>query len=80
MFETLANSLVHLFYVYAAAGLLFALCFIALGISHIDHEADESSLGFRLIIVPGVITFWPLLAIRWIGGRREPPTQKDPHR
>lgn len=80
MLETLANSLVHLSYVYAAAGLLFALCFVAIGISRVDHEAEGSSLGFRLIILPGVIAFWPLLAIRWVGERREPPSQKDSHR
>lgn len=80
MSETIANSLIHLLYLYAAAGLLFALCFVTIGLRRIDHEANSSSWGFRLIIVPGVIAFWPLLAIRWIGGRREPPMQRDPHR
>jgi hypothetical protein len=80
MLENLANSLATIFYAYAALGLLFAAVFLTIGISRIDHEAQGARLGFRLIITPGVIALWPLLAYRWFAGITEPPLQKDPHR
>jgi hypothetical protein len=80
MLENFANSLVTIFYAYAALGALFAITFLTVGIARIDHEAKGAGRGFRLIIVPGVIALWPLLAYRWFTGITEPPPQKDPHR
>lgn len=80
MLEIAANSLVTIFYAYAALGTLFAITFLTIGISRLDHEAQGAGLGFRLIISPGVIALWPLLAYRWFAGVTEPPPQKDPHR
>jgi len=53
--------------VYAAVGLLFAILFITIGVQRIDHAAHGASLGFRLIILPGVAALWPLLLNRWVG-------------
>jgi hypothetical protein len=36
------------------------------GIYRLDKQARQSSLGFRLIILPGVVALWPLLLKRWI--------------
>lgn len=80
MLENLANSLVTIFYAYVALGALFAITFLTIGIARIDHEAQGSGLGFRLMIAPGAIALWPLLAYRWFTGITEPPLQKDPHR
>lgn len=54
--------------VYAAAGVVFALAFILLGISRIDNGAKGAGLGFRLLILPGLIALWPLMLIRWLSG------------
>lgn len=53
--------------VYACAGGLFAGAFLVRGVAQVDHAARNAPLGFRLIILPGVIALWPLLAIRWRG-------------
>lgn len=53
---------------YAAAGLVFALLFLALGLIRIDNGAKGAGLGFRLMILPGLIALWPLMLIRWLSG------------
>ena len=53
---------------YGALGFLFALAFLSVGIGRIDPGARTSGLGFRLIILPGVIALWPLMLVRWIVG------------
>ena len=51
---------------YAAVGLVFAIAFVSRGVSRIDGHAARASLGFRLVILPGVTAFWPVLLHRWI--------------
>jgi hypothetical protein len=53
---------------YAAAGLLFALPFLAWGLPRIDTAARGTSLAFRLIILPGAIALWPVLLRWWLRG------------
>ena len=65
--------------VYVALGFAFALAFVIVGIERVDPEAHGSGWPFRLLIVPGVTAFWPLLLRRWVAGTGT-PTQKDPHR
>jgi hypothetical protein len=50
---------------YIGAGLLFALVFLSVGVQRIDDAARGASLGFRLLVLPGVTLLWPLLAWRW---------------
>lgn len=52
--------------IYLCAGLLFAIPFVLKGVDVIDEGAHGSGWGFRLIIVPGTIAFWPLLLRRWM--------------
>ncbi len=51
---------------YAAAGAIFAIAFVFFGIARIDPVARHSSIGFRLIVMPGVAALWPLLLGRWL--------------
>jgi hypothetical protein len=51
---------------YLLMGLLFAIPFVIKGVSKIDEGAHGSAWGFRMIIIPGTIVFWPLLLKRWI--------------
>ena len=53
---------------YAAAGAVFAGAFLLLGITRIDNGAKGAGLGFRLLILPGLIALWPLMLIRWLSG------------
>lgn len=54
---------------YVAAGALFAAAFVTWGVGRVDPVARAGSPGFRLIILPGVIALWPLLASRWFARR-----------
>jgi len=52
--------------VYLALGFLFMIPFIVRGVDKIDEGAHGSSIGFRIIIVPGVIVFWIVLLRKWM--------------
>lgn len=64
---------------YASLGVLFSVPFVLKGVTRIDPSAQGGTVGFRLIILPGVVAFWPLLAKRWIWGN-SPPTEVNAHR
>ncbi len=65
MAERIAIYLATLAAVYSAAGVVFALAFLARGIERIDPAAHGASWGFRCLIAPGVVALWPWLARRW---------------
>jgi hypothetical protein len=52
--------------VYLIAGFLFAIAFITKGITKVDEGASGSGWGFRIIIIPGIMVFWPVLLKKWI--------------
>jgi len=52
--------------VYLIAGLAFAIPFVTKGVTQIDEGAAGSKWGFRIIIIPGVMVFWPLLLRKWM--------------
>ena len=66
--------------VYLLCGLVFAIPFVWLGVGRIDPHAAQGSWGFRVLIIPGTMFFWPLLAARWIKGVKEPPEERNAHR
>jgi hypothetical protein len=53
---------------YAAVGAAFAALFLIIGLNRIDNGAKGAGLGFRLLIIPGLIALWPLMLIRWLSG------------
>jgi hypothetical protein len=65
---------------YLVCGLVFAVPFVLVGVMRIDSHARHSSWGFRLLIIPGVMAFWPLLLKRWFSGVKEPPEEYNAHR
>lgn len=75
----LANGIVVALGLYLLAGLAFAVPFLLRGIARVDPAAHGSGVGFRLIVLPGVIAMWPLLARRWLRGT-PPPTERNAHR
>ncbi|MDX2045784.1 MAG: hypothetical protein SFU87_03310, partial [Chitinophagaceae bacterium] len=52
--------------IYLLCGLLFAIAFVIKGVDVIDEGAHGSGIGFRIIIIPGVIMFWPVLLKKWM--------------
>jgi hypothetical protein len=54
--------------VYVSLGLIFASAFVTVGVGRIDPAARGSAALFRLLIVPGTVALWPVLARRWWKG------------
>ena len=65
---------------YLACGLVFAILFALVGVKKIDPHAAHGSWGFRLLVIPGTMAFWPLLLRRWATGTKEPPEECNAHR
>jgi hypothetical protein len=80
MLEQAAIVLVRALYLYGAIGIVFALVFVVKGVQQIDEEAVGTGWGFRLLILPGCMAFWPLLLRRWVSGRHTLPEERNPHR
>ena len=57
--------------IYLALGMLFVIPFLMKGLNKIDEGAQGSTIGFKIIIIPGVIVFWPALLKKWIRKRTE---------
>ncbi len=66
--------------IYFAFGLMFAIPFAWVGVRKIDAHAAHGSWGFRFLIIPGTMAFWPLLLKRWMNGVHEPPEEYNAHR
>lgn len=80
MFEVVAKAFVYALEVYAGLGFVFALLFVWVGVQSLDSEAQNSGVGFRLLIIPGVAAFWPMLLRRWLRPISEAPVEHSPHR
>jgi hypothetical protein len=66
--------------IYLLCGFLFAVPFVLIGVGKIDSHAAHGSWGFRVMITPGTMFFWPLLARRWVKGSHQPPEERNAHR
>ena len=64
-----AELIVNLLGIYTAIGVVFGVAFVIVGIGRIDPVAQDSTVGFRFIVLPGVALLWPLLLKRWLGAR-----------
>ena len=69
MGDRLATGLVVAAAAYLAAGLLFAVPFVARWAGRLDPAARAGTLGFRLLIVPGAALLWPWLLRRVVRSR-----------
>jgi membrane protein implicated in regulation of membrane protease activity len=76
----IAAVLLILIGMYLACGILFAIPFVLIGARKIDPHAVQGSWGFRLLIFPGAMAFWPLLLRRWLKVISEPPEERDAQR
>jgi hypothetical protein len=76
----IAAALLILLGTYLACGLVFAVPFVFFVVGKIDPHAAHGPWGFRLLIIPGVAAFWPLLLARWLAGVRKTPEEYNAHR
>lgn len=58
--------LLKLLVTYLACGLVFAIVFVIKGVQIVDEGAHGAGIGFRIIIIPGTMVFWPALLRKWI--------------
>ena len=70
MFKSLIEILLALAGIYALLGAVFAAAFHAGGLRRLDHGSHDAGWFFRVLITPGVIALWPLLAMKWLRARR----------
>jgi hypothetical protein len=62
----IVKTVLGLVLLYLTCGLLFGVAFVAVGAGRVDSAAGGTSFAFRLLILPGTVAFWPLLAARWV--------------
>ncbi len=58
--------------IYLICGFVFALAFVFKGARVIDEGAGDSTWGFKIIIIPASMVFWPLLLVKWIRASKKP--------
>lgn len=68
---TIVTIILYIVAVYVALGVLFMIPFIIKGVKKIDEGAHGGSIGFRIIIIPGVIVFWIVLLNKWIKAKHD---------
>lgn len=73
------NILVWLVTGYIVVGIILASILSFTQIHKIDPAARRASLGFRLIVLPGLAMLWPLIVLRVVRGA-SPPTEKTAHK
>lgn len=66
MVEMAVTVMLYLMATYLIAGVLFTFPFQWKGMNKIDEGVHGSTIGFRIIIVPGCILLWPVLWRRWV--------------
>jgi hypothetical protein len=72
MTVTWAQWILGAFGAYFAAGVLFAVAFVATGLPRVDAGARGMPWSARLLILPGVTMLWPLMLMKWLT-RAGPP-------
>lgn len=77
---TLAAVIVWIAGVYLAVGVVTAIVALVRGLGRIDPDAQDATRGFRLIVLPGLILLWPVIARRMRSGERRPPAEKTAHK
>jgi uncharacterized membrane protein YphA (DoxX/SURF4 family) len=63
-----AKVILGLLAAHLVLGALFGAWFLARGLRRMDPAASHAPLGFKILIFPGVVALWPLLA--WHPSRR----------
>ena len=70
MAMTILNIILVIIATYLACGFVFAIPFVIRGADKIDEGTHGATWGFRIIILPASIVFWPLLLKKWISANK----------
>jgi len=79
MLVSVVSVVLIVFVIYLLAGVLFTIPFQIKGLQKIDEGVHGSSIGFRIIIIPGCIMFWPILLEKWLQVNSEQREKKHKH-
>ncbi len=77
--ESVAVFIVNALGLYLGVGLLVAVVLQVRGLGRLDPAAEGAGIGFRLLVLPGLIALWPILATRAVRGEG-PPAERNAHR
>ena len=66
MLQIIVAILLIIVALYLICGLLISFFFLAKGLQEIDEGTHGTGIGFRVIILPGMIVFWPVLLKKWL--------------
>jgi len=80
MTPAIAQLLVDVLAGYVAAGALLGALFLWRWAGRFDPAAMHATWGFRVLVFPGVVMFWPLFVIRMMQGATAPPDEWTAHR
>lgn len=80
MTPAIAELLVDILEGYVAAGALFGVLFLWRWVGRLDPAAMHATWGFRALVFPGVVMFWPLFVTRMMRGASAPPDEWTAHR
>ena len=62
----IAQATLGILLVYLVCDLAVGIPFVLRGVGRVDAAARGTSAGFRLLILPGTVALWPLLAAHWL--------------
>ena len=71
MFVFTINIILIITGLYLICGLLFAIAFVIKGVTVVDEGAHGATIGFRIIIIPATIIFWPVLLRKWLKANKK---------
>jgi len=81
MWTAFVEGAVLAFYAYVGVGAVFALGFSTRWVDRFEENAAHGSWGFRVLLFPGAVALWPLLARRAFSRHPErSPTERNAHR
>jgi hypothetical protein len=75
-----ARVIVDVISSYLACGAVFAVVFLWKWVGRLDPLAAHGTIGFRVLVFPGVAALWPLFATRLVCGTSMPPDEWTAHR
>jgi hypothetical protein len=55
---------------YAAAGVVIGIAFVAFGVTRVLGEPMPVTIGARILLFPGAAALWPYVLLRWLKSLR----------
>ncbi|MEO9887583.1 MAG: hypothetical protein ABJR05_16885 [Balneola sp.] len=79
-FHIMIEYLIFGVFTYLVIGLIASIFISFRGVKKLDSASKDGTMGFKLLIIPGLCVFWPLFVLRLNKGLQEPPSENNAHR